>query len=62
MIRRLCLMLLACFLLAAPAAADAKAPAVGLGDQHPEMFSDPAFRALGITHSRYVLEWDWYRS
>ena len=35
---------------------------VGLGDQHPEMFSDPAFQSLGITHSRYVLEWDWYRS
>jgi hypothetical protein len=62
MIRRLCLALLAAFLLAAPATAAAKAPAVGLGDQHPEMFSDPAFQALGIKYSRYVLEWDWYRS
>jgi hypothetical protein len=63
MIRRLCLALLACSLFAAaPATAAARAPVVGLGDQHPEMFSDPAFRALGIQHSRYVLEWDWYRS
>lgn len=62
MIRRLSLTLLACLLLAAPATASAKAPVVGLGDQHPEMFSDPAFRSLGLTHSRYVLEWDWYRS
>ncbi len=61
MIRRLCACLLACLFLAVPAA-EAKAPAVGLGDQHPEMFSDPAFRALGISYSRYVLEWDWYRS
>jgi hypothetical protein len=60
MIRRLSACLFAFFLLAAPAAA--KSPAVGLGDQHPEMFSDPAFRSLDITYSRYVLEWDWYRS
>jgi hypothetical protein len=62
MIRRLSLTLLACLLLAAPATAAAKAPVVGLGDQHPEMFSDPAFQSLALTHSRYVLEWDWYRS
>jgi hypothetical protein len=60
MIRRCCLTLLAFFVLAAPAAA--KAPVVGVGDQHPEMFSDPAFAALGVTHSRYLLTWDWYRS
>ena len=60
MIRHLCLTLLAFLVLAAPAAA--QAPAVGIGDQHPEMFSDPAFRALGVKHSRYVLEWDWYRT
>jgi polysaccharide biosynthesis protein PslG len=59
MIRRLSLILLAFLLLASPAAA--KAPAFGVGDQHPQMFSDPAFRALGVKHSRYVLEWDWYK-
>jgi polysaccharide biosynthesis protein PslG len=60
MIRRLCLPLLALLIFAAPAAA--KAPAVGIGDQHPEMFSDPAFRSLQIEHSRYLLSWDWYRN
>jgi hypothetical protein len=60
MIRHLGLALLACLILAAPAAA--KTPAVGIGDQHPQMFSDPAFRALGVTQSRYLLAWDWYRS
>ena len=60
MIRRLCLTLLAFAVLAAPAVA--KAPVVGLGDQHPQMFSDRAFTALGVKHSRYLLAWDWYRS
>jgi hypothetical protein len=60
MIRHLCLTLLALLILASPAAA--RTPAVGIGDQHPEMFSDPAFRALGVKHSRYLLSWDWYRS
>jgi polysaccharide biosynthesis protein PslG len=60
MIRRCLLTLLAFFVLAAPAAA--KTPVVGLGDQHPEMFADPAFTALGVQHSRYLLAWDWYRS
>jgi hypothetical protein len=59
MIRLVCLTLLAWLVLAAPAAA--KAPAVGIGDQHPEMFSDPAFNALGVKHSRYLVAWDWYR-
>jgi hypothetical protein len=60
MIRRLGLTLLASLVLAAPAAA--QTPAVGIGDQHPQMFADPAFQSLGVKHSRYVLEWDWYRS
>ena len=59
MIRLLCLTLLVFGALAAPAAAHK--PTVGIGDQHPEMFYDPAFRALGVTHTRYLLAWDWYR-
>jgi Glycosyl hydrolase catalytic core len=59
MIRRLCLSLLAFLILATPAAA--KAPVVGLGDQHPQMFADPAFVSLQIKHSRYLLSWDWYQ-
>src|SRR5690349_20759938 len=60
MIRRLCLTLLVFGIMAAPAAANA--PAVGLGDQHPQTFADPEFTALGVKYSRYVLAWDWYRS
>jgi Glycosyl hydrolase catalytic core len=52
-----CLLLL----LVAPATAAARQPAVGIGDQNPEMFADPAFRALGVKHSRLALAWDWYR-
>jgi polysaccharide biosynthesis protein PslG len=60
MIRLLGLTLLIFAALAAPAAA--RGPVVGIGDQHPQMFTDPAFRSLGVTHSRYLLSWDWYRS
>ena len=59
MIRLLSLSLLLSVALAAPAAA--KAPIVGVGDQHATMFSDPSFQRLGVKHSRYVLAWDWYR-
>ena len=59
MIRHLSLSLLVFLALAAPAAA--KAPVVGIGDQHPHMFSDPAFLRLGVKHSRLLLSWDWYR-
>ena len=60
MIRLLPVTLLLCAALAAPAAAHT--PTVGIGDQHAQMFSDPAFRSLGVKHSRYLLSWDWYRS
>lgn len=60
MIRLLSLSLLLTVALAAPAAA--KAPIVGVGDQHAAMFADPSFQKLGVRHSRYVLNWDWYRS
>jgi hypothetical protein len=56
--RILPLTLLLFLIAAAPAAAK---PIVGLGDQSPQMFSDPAYRALGLKHSRLVLSWDWYR-
>jgi hypothetical protein len=59
MIRLLPLTLLVFAALAAPAAAHT--PIVGIGDQHAEMFSDPSFRPLGITHSRYLVAWDWFR-
>jgi hypothetical protein len=49
------------FLLAAAAPASAHAPLVGIGDQNASMFSDKAFRALGVRYSRLALAWDWYK-
>ncbi len=45
-------------LAAAPAAAHAAPPIVAVGDQHPAMFSDPRWRALHLTDTRYVAPWD----
>jgi hypothetical protein len=59
MIRLLSLSLLLTVALAAPAAA--KAPIVGVGDQHATMFADKNFQKLGVKHSRFVLAWDWYK-
>jgi hypothetical protein len=42
----------------APAAAHAAPPIVAVGDQHPAMFSDPHWRALHLTDTRYVAPWD----
>jgi hypothetical protein len=46
-------------ILAAPAAA--RPAIVGIGDQNAPMFSDPAFRALGVEHARLALAWNWNR-
>jgi hypothetical protein len=59
MIRLFSLSLLLTLALAAPATA--KPPIVGIGDQNPSMFSSPAFKKLGVKHSRLALPWDWYR-
>jgi hypothetical protein len=55
----LSLLLLACC-LAAPPAASARL-LVGLGDQDPATFSDPAFGALQLKTTRLTLAWDWWR-
>jgi hypothetical protein len=52
------LCLLTLLLSASPAAART---VVGIGDQDPAMFSDPAFQALDVGHSRLTLAWDWNR-
>jgi hypothetical protein len=44
-------------MLALPAAASARL-IVGLGDQKPDMFGDPRFLALNITHVRLSVPWD----
>ena len=59
MIRLLPLTLLVSLALAAPASG--QAPIVGIGDQSASMFTAPAFKQLGVRHSRLVLPWDWYR-
>src|ERR1017187_1662187 len=44
---------------AAPArSAAAHHPAVGIGDNKPDMFKDPRFLALGIKNVRYDMSWD----
>ena len=48
-------------LLGAPAAASA-VPIIGIGDQKPDMFSDPRFRALEIKDARLLVGWDTLRS
>jgi hypothetical protein len=60
MLRVVCLLLLVAGLTVAPPAA-AKAPRIGIGDQNAHMFSDPAFRALGVEYSRLALAWDWHK-
>jgi hypothetical protein len=44
-------------LLIAPAGSDARFK-VGIGDQHPEMFSHPLFKELGFRYARLIVPWD----
>lgn len=44
---------------AAPASANYR---VGIGDQSPTVFDQPAFQALYLKRTRYLLPWDWYRA
>jgi len=50
----------ACTLLALPAAAQAQTVnvSVGIGDQNPGMFANPAFERLGIRKVRYFIRWN----
>jgi hypothetical protein len=53
-------LLLAAAALAAALIAPAGAGAlvIGIGDQKPDMFGDPRFAGLGITHARLAVSWD----
>jgi hypothetical protein len=42
--------------LAVPSSAGALV--VGIGDQKPDMFSDPLFTGLGVAHARLAVSWD----
>ena len=33
-------------------------PVIGIGEQNPEMFASPYFRALGVKHVRVITAWD----
>jgi hypothetical protein len=58
-LRRLVLLTLAAALLAAPAAADARIPIrVGIGDQDPSMFAQPAFQRAKFQRVRYFIAWN----
>src|SRR4051812_12431204 len=46
--------------LMAPAGALAKSRyQVGLGDQNPQMFSDPNFKSLKVKKVRVIVPWNW---
>ena len=53
--RTLCLL---CLLLALPAQAAARPPAIGIGEQKAGMFDDPQWQRLGLREVRYVAPWD----
>ncbi|MGI8558177.1 MAG: hypothetical protein ACR2ND_07695 [Solirubrobacteraceae bacterium] len=55
--RRLLLICLLATCAGAPATAHAQL-AVGIGDQKADMFSDPRFLSLGLTHARRAVAWD----
>jgi hypothetical protein len=44
--------------LAAPASANYR---VGMSEQNPAMFSQPAWQALGLKRVRYIVAWDFYK-
>ena len=56
---RLILPLLLLLALLAPSVASAKpAYRVGMGDQNPAMFANPAFQSLKLKRVRYIVPWD----
>jgi hypothetical protein len=58
-LRRLALLTLVAALLAVPAAAQARIPIrVGIGDQDPSMFSQPAFQRAKFERVRYFIAWN----
>ena len=39
-------------------AASAAPPLIGIGEQHPQLFSDASFHALGVRDVRFIAAWD----
>jgi hypothetical protein len=57
-VRRLVLLVVALAVVALYVPASGGALVVGIGDQKPEMFTDPLFEGLGIQHARLAVSWD----
>ncbi|MEA2294696.1 MAG: hypothetical protein QOE86_2335 [Solirubrobacteraceae bacterium] len=54
------LLALVAMVLMAPASASAKSRyTVGIGDQNPQLFSDPNFKSLNIKKVRVIVPWNW---
>ena len=49
-------------LLAAPATAAAAIPTIGIGEQHPQLFTQQHFHELGVRHVRFIASWDAFKS
>jgi polysaccharide biosynthesis protein PslG len=59
LVRRLmCAALTASALLLVPASAGAAPTAIGIGEQSPAIFQDPAWKAINSPYVRYVVAWD----
>jgi hypothetical protein len=56
--RLICAALTAVALLLVPAAASAAPTAIGIGEQSPAVFSDPAWKAINSPYVRYIVAWD----
>ena len=53
-----CAALAVAALLLLPAAASAAPTAIGIGEQRPEIFQDPAWERLNAPYVRYIVAWD----
>jgi hypothetical protein len=51
-------LLITCLLALVAVPAASAAPRIGVGDESPAMFSEPAFTALGVRMVRYFIPWD----
>lgn len=49
-------------LFVAPATASAAVPTIGIGEQHPQLFTQQRFHDLGIEHVRFIVAWDAFKS
>ena len=46
----------------APATAAAATPTIGIGEQHPQLFTQQRFQDLNVRHVRFIASWDAFKS